>query len=324
MPLIKTKLEYVGYATCKTLEQLWVVGRLTSDFWNSASSVPNLVKITVPGVTHWDPKIEIVAVETQADAKCMITVCDDKDKTLGSHIFHYDEGILDDKVEFPLDTTESQYVIPINIANHILKGLNIPIEPTSTEKPKPTISTSDQTRGPVPVPGSVPNLPDTTKPTATTKGTSNVDIPKFEDEYEINDRSQMGRFPGLQNPLLNNNGYGNRDLYPMGQSHLFGSNLEPFEPGQTGNAQGGMIFDPFGGNRDEMFREGPNGRGPGWVPGSKYDDPFGNPCDLGQNRSGNSGMNSRGGPGFPGSGSGFPGSGSGFPGSGSGSGFGFM
>lgn len=114
------------------------------------------------------------------------------------------------------------------------------------------------------------------------------DMPKFDDEYEVNNGRPIDRYPGLNLPEKHPRQYGNPDLYPMGQKDPFNFN--------DINTRGGMTFDPFGtGNQSNM--QGDNNeqrkRGPGWIPGSKYDDPFGKRTDE---------FNPGSGPGFSGSG----------------------
>lgn len=114
------------------------------------------------------------------------------------------------------------------------------------------------------------------------------DMPKFDDEYEVNTNRSIDRYPGLNLPEKQPGQYGNPDLYPMGQKDPFNFN--------DINTRGGMTFDPFGtGNQSNMNgdKDEQRKRGPGWMPGSKYDDPFGKRTDE---------FNPGSGPGFGGSG----------------------
>ncbi|EDO18761.1 hypothetical protein Kpol_1028p34 [Vanderwaltozyma polyspora DSM 70294] len=111
------------------------------------------------------------------------------------------------------------------------------------------------------------------------------DMPKFEDEYEVNQPSSTSRFPGLNLGPNHPQGYGDPDLFPMGQRNIDLNNPLMIPPhGQPGNTtgQGGMIFDPSRLNPDDSTRN----RGPGYIPGSKYDDPFGKPSGFGNNPNG--------------------------------------
>lgn len=302
MTELKTKLEFIAYATYESLLQVGIVSRLEA---GKDSYESNLIKITLNSLAPVVKTIEIIAIEPTKSVKGMVTLCDENDRTLASHTFHYDNELEIGNINFPVNWDEytSQHKDVVNkLVDKIITGLNLHPKPNPTRKPDP--SSTQSSKETVPVPGPLPRTPVfTEKSDASHTG---IDIPKFEDEYEVNERSRLGPQPGIgfqpERP-----GYGDQDLFPMGQRNPLGSNLGPFgpQPG-TGNipgapGQGGMIFDPFGQNRDQSLRDEQERRGPGWMPGSKYDDPFG-----GAGRSG--GLN------FPGSGSG----------SGSGSGFGFM
>ncbi|CAI4037650.1 hypothetical protein SMKI_03G1280 [Saccharomyces mikatae IFO 1815] len=105
-----------------------------------------------------------------------------------------------------------------------------------------------------------------------------VDVPKFDDEYQVQTGQNQGAtplnpYPGLTvtEPSFTNpiGGYADRDLYPIGTSHPDWSRGIPNPLGAPGS-QGGMIFDPN--RRPPQRRED---MPPGWMPGSKYDEPFG-------------------------------------------------
>ncbi|CCD26600.1 Fub1p NDAI_0I00310 [Naumovozyma dairenensis CBS 421] len=123
---------------------------------------------------------------------------------------------------------------------------------------------------------------------------NDLDLPKFEDEYEINTFKDI-RSGDNKNPLLHN--YGDNDLYPTGQKYPNLNDPNSLNPTAIRNKygpdhphfQGGMTFDPLQRNKDEIDQS--ENRGPGWIPGAKYDDPFGRPPP-----SGNTGNNL-----FPGS-----------------------
>lgn len=301
MTEIKTKLQFVAYATYESLLQVGIVSKLDS---GKEVLDGDLVKIALNSLTPVAKTIEIIAIEPTKSVKAMITLCDENDNTLASHTFHYDNDLGMMGINFPLKWEEyySQHKDEINkLYTKIITGLNLHPKPTGTTKPEP--SSTQSSKEAVPVPGPFATIPAITQdPQSRHTG---IDIPKFEDEYEIHEPSRLGPQPGIgfqrERP-----GYGDQDLFPMGQRNPLGSNLGPFGPQpDTGNipgapGQGGMIFDPFGQNRDQSLRNEQDRRGPGWIPGSKYDDPFGGAP--------------HGGPTFPGSGSG----------SGSGSGFGFM
>lgn len=126
-----------------------------------------------------------------------------------------------------------------------------------------------------------------------------ADMPKFDDEYQAQARQNQGTaplnpYPGLTvtEPSFANpaGGYADRDLYPVGTSHPDWSGGLPNPLGNP-SSQGGMIFDP---NRRPAPRR--EDMPPGWMPGSKYDEPFG---------PGSGGFGGSGSGGFGGSGSGF-------------------
>lgn len=107
---------------------------------------------------------------------------------------------------------------------------------------------------------------------------SNEDMPKFDDEYQAQTRQNQGPaplnpYPGLTvtEPSFTSptGGYADRDLYPVGTSHPDLSRGLP-NPFGTPSNQGGMIFDPN--RRPPQRRED---MPPGWMPGSRYDEPFG-------------------------------------------------
>lgn len=118
------------------------------------------------------------------------------------------------------------------------------------------------------------------------------DMPDFDDEYEV--RGTGSHMSGTAYPGLNVRphaggdvpSYGNPDLYPMGKKDPFNFNdinargtMDIGGPRRNNPGGGnGMIMDPFA-NRNQSNMQGDpedlNARGPGWIPGSKYDDPFG-------------------------------------------------
>ncbi|KAK5781766.1 Fub1p PWA37_004671 [Arxiozyma heterogenica] len=328
MSVIKNKLELVARVTYETLLRLGVVEKNKNNDLDGANDQASsgIIKIRANSLFSTIKYIEIITTEVSEDATCMITLCDDKDNTLANHVFKYDDddGNKDDvdnnslelnSIKFPLNWTLFQNEHKnqvVRLSNVIMVRLKLQSMVLSFEKSG--ISNKNDSE-----PVKIDKIPVESNTTilfgnGTSSKHSNVELPKFEDEYEINEPSATFHSEELQERYLPARGgstYGSNDLYPMGQKNPLGSNLGPFGPpsnnrndGSNDNrgspGQGGMIFDPFGQNRDEVFRDTQNRRGPGWVPGSKYDDPFGNA----------GGFNGMGG--------------SGFPGSGSGSGFGFL
>lgn len=127
------------------------------------------------------------------------------------------------------------------------------------------------------------------------------DMPEFDDEYEINDRSRSGGVSGVS--------VGERDLYPAGVGRY--PTMQPYLDPLAGGRGGGMYVGP----QDPMFgQQSGNTSRRGVPPGARFDDPYGedNLHDMGMGLPGN--LRDPGGFG--------PGSGSGGFGGGSGSGFG--
>ena len=315
MSLIKNKLELVAQVTYEALLQIGIIEKIGNNDSNKDNDQTSkgIKKIKVTCLSPTINFIEIVVIELTKDSKCMVTLCDERDNTLASHIFKYDgnddNGLDLNNTEFPLNWEQFHN----EHEERVTRLINIIINDLKLQSMFSSTDRSDITNK---------NDFDSLKINANPIGTistnlgdvshsknSNIDIPKFEDEYEINEpsrSSRLGELPDRYFPIRGGPTYGNKDLYPMGQKNPLGPNLGPFGPlpnsGNGGDSnssrglpgQGGMIFDPFGQNKDEMFRDEQNRRGPGWIPGSKYDDPFGT----------SGGFNGIGGPGFPGSGSG--------------------
>ena len=325
MSVIKNKLELVAQVTYEALLQIGIIEKIGNNDSNKDNDQTSkgIIKIKVNSSSPTMRSIDIVVIELTKDSKCMISLCDERDNTLASHIFKYDgnddNGLGLNNTEFPLNWEqfrnehEEQVTRLINI---IINDLRLQSMFLSTDR---SDITNKNDSDPLKINATPIKSTSTKLGNVSHSKNSNVDIPKFEDEYEINEpsgSSRLGELPGRYFPVRGGPTYGNKDLYPMGEKNPLGPNLGPFGPssnsrndgdtnsGQSLPGQGGMIFDPFGQNRDEMFRDKQNRRGPGWIPGSKYDDPFGT----------SGGFDGMGGPRFPGSGSG----------SGSGSGFGFL
>lgn len=116
--------------------------------------------------------------------------------------------------------------------------------------------------------------PTATVSTPSTAAIHPPDMPQFDDEYEVNAAGASAlpdRYPGLNLPEKHARPLGNPDLHPGGQA-------DPFHFGEA-NVQGGMVLDPFGHQQNRSNMQGSardmRQRGPGWMPGSKWDDPFG-------------------------------------------------
>lgn len=311
MSSINNSLQFIATATYETLLQLGIVTKLEGQhiISDKTSSNGNVIQLSLNSLTPITKTIQIITVEITKDSKYMVTLCDENDTTLSSHLFNLTTDFpLLNVIKPPLEWShfQNEYKEESNkIINTIITGLNLHAKPTPVAKLDPTKTTHPNDMEMKPAPRSAPLPPDPLLAISSSNKEGKhdgVDLPKFEDEYEINEPSKLGSQPGI-NFSSGTSGYGDQDLFPMGNRDPLGPNLGPFGPQRPGTSnndsgqlptsgQGGMIFDPFGQNRDQTFRDGQDKRGPGWIPGSKYDDPFGG-----------SGSNS--GPGFPGSGFGF-------------------
>ncbi|SMN20653.1 similar to Saccharomyces cerevisiae YCR076C Putative protein of unknown function [Maudiozyma saulgeensis] len=287
---VKNKVELVLCYILKTL-----VVDDASVFVAEENRLPNMVTATI---TKEGEKYKIIVTEIAPSHGYMMNIFHDgESQGIESFIVDYgsDLQIKENDLKFPLDfqeyckkndTSKACGMIYQKFSNKKLV-MKAPKEVRSTEISE--IRSSMGMSPPVVNPSHVKSNPN--------------DMPKFDDEYEVGTDGRLGpidRYPGLNLPEKHPSNYGNPDLYPMGQRDPFNFN--------DINTRGGMTFDPFGTNNQSNMQGDKNEqarRGPGWIPGSRYDDPFGKRNDD---------MN-------PGSGAGF-GSGLG-PGSGSGSGLGF-
>lgn len=215
--------------------------------------------------------LRIMVVEVEEDKNCLVSLLNSQEP-LRSVLCNYsdDLGIASD-LEFPLHL--SSFLKSIDrekLSRSIKDKLNLQTQPTRTLEKQP--SKIKEAYGPLP--GSSPNAKKN-QPQA-----QKVELPKFDDEYEINDSESRSQFPGLNLPGdRGHSGYGDPDLYPLGERSPFGSGMVPHIPNSgSGSQSGGMIFDPFRQNHsDQRYKDPSNSRGPGYIPGSKYNDPFGRP-----------------------------------------------
>ncbi|CCE65764.1 hypothetical protein TPHA_0M01890 [Tetrapisispora phaffii CBS 4417] len=264
-------------------------------------------------------QLKIVVVEIEVDKECMVSVVTNSE-SLAQSIFNYHDDLsISSELQFPLNHLEngdyeSQYTI-------IDAKLKLPLKLGYVDVQDEKRNASGESRE-LKEAGNQSSLYPSTdldiadNPTSR-KGDWNPkrpdDMPGFEDEYEIKDNTRTpfndNRFPGLNIHPPNAQGYGDKDLYPGGQkfpdfNNPVGGILE--DPTYL-RGQGGMAFDP-------KIRPGDSrNRGPGYISGSKYDDPLGNHSDAtdGFNND-NSGGPGFGGPGFGGPGFGASGFGGGF------------
>ncbi|CAB4254775.1 similar to Saccharomyces cerevisiae YCR076C Putative protein of unknown function [Maudiozyma barnettii] len=260
-----------------------------SVFVTKENSMSNMVTATI---TREGEKYMVIVTEIAPAQRYMVNIFLEGHSN-GTESFLVDYGSdlqIGDEIKFPFDFQEycKQYDTSKACATiyQRLDNNKFMVEPPKEENPS-EIQNELEVQPPVLNPIRVKNKPN--------------DMPKFDDEYEVGGIGRQGpidRYPGLNLPEKNPARYGNPDLYPMGQKDPFNFN--------DINARGGMTFDPFGTNNQSNMQDDKNEqaqRGPGWIPGSRYDDPFGKRNDD---------MNPSSGPGF-GSGSG-SGSGPGFGG----------
>ena len=186
--------------------------------------------------------------------QCLVSVweCTDSPEVISTILDYSQDLKLEDSVRFPVAFKEYSDANDTSAAcNVIYKRLN---------------------RQGVMKPGAGP-LPHS-QPTETPSSTRRIpeDMPRFDDEYEVGaSRPSPDRYPGLNLPEKHARLLGNPDLHPMGQA-------DPFHFGEA-NTQGGMLLDPIGHQQNQSNMQGSRNdqrqRGPGWMPGSKWDDPFG-------------------------------------------------
>lgn len=257
-------------------------------FVSVESRETNLVVVTVRKA---NVRYTVVVSEISSNKRCLVSVFDENSKDeIESIVLDYEIDLeIADDIEFPINYDEYMKQIDtskacITIYKRFDKKRLMVIDPkksqltTSSEKPLQDIK----------LPGEQVQERQKLLETEVKNTKRPNDMPKFDDEYEVNTSRSVDRYPGLNLPEKHLHQYGNPDLYPMGQKDPFNFN--------DINARGGMTFDPFGnGNQSNMQgdKDEQRKRGPGWIPGSKYDDPFGKRTDK---------FNPGSGPGFGGSG----------------------
>ncbi|GAV53841.1 hypothetical protein ZYGR_0AK03430 [Zygosaccharomyces rouxii] len=179
------------------------------------------------------------------------------EKSLGQAILDYGKDLLMDDVSFPVDVEEflqsgrAQVLVTLDS--------KYKLSPPSRQVPLQEISPQGSSEPSESIPVGLK------EPPPSVRGSRPPDMPDFEDEYQV----RQG--PGFSRPQQPLPGYGDSDLYPMGRSNpLMGDPLMATPPG-------GMIFDPAqdAARRKEM--DDIKNRGPGFMPGTKWDDPFGRP-----------------------------------------------
>ncbi|QLQ81291.1 hypothetical protein HG537_0F00520 [Torulaspora globosa] len=225
-------------------------------------------------------QIDIIGVSIEQDKKCMVSLFNsDDDRSLGQAMFRYDEDLgISQDMSLPLEYESYRSSIKNDELIHVLRRIGdklrfeVPAElkEVETEQVMQRGSTSlarDTSQGDV--------RPFKRPP----------DMPGFEDEYQIHEeRTQPVHIPGPES------GYGDTDLYPTGQKYPnLADPTTQMPPVRPGHPQGGMTFDPLRDQAKRQEEEEGKLRGPGWIPGAKYDDPYGHPS-FGNSGTGSSGF----------------------------------
>ncbi|SCV04068.1 LAME_0H15500g1_1 [Lachancea meyersii CBS 8951] len=233
--------------------------------------------------------LEVVLMDMSGSQKCMVSVCSDE-QPIRQEIFIYDRDLIsnNEEVPFPLE----KYRIGEFYSPKVDASLDAKFRLRSrTSSGKNQTGESEQSNmsssGYAAVHQRLEKLKFGNPPLSAShrsahRRNSISDMPRFDDEYEVNQSSGIpvtGEFgvPGLAS------GYGDRDLYPGGQKYPNLQDPASQFPSTQGRlrGQGGMIFDPSKSNPDDSWsdplRGDPSSTGgpkpP--FPGARFDDPFG-------------------------------------------------
>ncbi|CCC70046.1 hypothetical protein NCAS_0D04650 [Naumovozyma castellii] len=253
----------------------------------------------------------IIANEIESHKLCSIMIYQD-DKVIDQGIFnYYTDFHISKDCSFPMDPATLQIPTGFDVAKLCAKfsahletfqGLTTrrvtEQQYQSQEVRNPLNITPLNPYGTTPLASGEDLVPHRQPPPIINKPLA--DLPKFEDEYEIHRDSTISPFPGLSlNPAPAGSGpgshnYGDDDLYPTGEKHpnlndpLGMARQKPPQPPNIGGT-GGMIFDPFH-NKNNDNDNNNNNKGPGWIPGARFDDPYGRPPNPPSGGSGSGGF----------------------------------
>lgn len=259
MMLVNTKLELAVKLVQEYFTE-YATASVSFDNWFSNE----VVKVEIVCKKCEEQQIlKLAAFETIKDKQCMISIYSG-DEILSQSLFQYaDDMQVVDAIKLPLDFEEYKDRYSSKI-NEVLEGIGVKLNLKNYVNKLREDSAQDQNERAHP--HDMHNNPLERYPQRVERTSNRDDIPKFEDEYEINSRRTD---PNCLEPP---GGYGDRDLYPTGQKYpnLNNPNVMPHLP----NNQGGMVFDPFG---DRNHVRNPRDMPPGWIPGAKFDDPYGRP-----------------------------------------------
>lgn len=233
-------------------------------------------------------KIDIVGVSIEEGKKCMVSLFNsENDRSLGQAILLYGEDLgMRQDIQLPLEYESYTTSVKKDELIHVLRrigdklGLQVPAELKQVE-------TDEVMRRSPKAPGIERETSLREQEPSRAAFRRPADMPGFEDEYQIHQERSTPSL-GLRGP---ESGYGDSDLYPTGQKYpnLADPNTQ-MPPIRPGYGQGGMTFDPL--QEQARRREEQEGklRGPGWIPGAKFDDPYGHPGFGGSGGSGSSGF----------------------------------
>lgn len=220
----------------------------------------NLIKASLAD-EHNKVLLNIIGIGIEP-TKAMVSLYQNE-SSLGQSILDYEKDLLMNNISFPvnvedfLETRRSQILVAIDSKYKLTPpSRQVPLQETPHQVPLQDFPRQESSE-PVPV--------DLREPPPSVRGSRPPDMPDFEDEYQV----RQG--PGIPRPQQPLPGYGDSDLYPMGRSNpLMGDPL-------MAPPAGGMIFDPAQDATRRKKMEDVRNRGPGFMPGTKWDDPFGRP-----------------------------------------------
>lgn len=250
------------------LEQLEENGKIVK--WDAENSV---VKGTFADASG-KSSINVIGVAIEPEIKGMISLYrDNNNESVAQGIFHYEKDFdMDSSLKFPLeyerymqDRKEKTDFILQKIATKLKLGQftrSLGQEEIKERDQQSNIGVGLKSRD------------ESRDAFRSTSDRRPADMPGFEDEYEIQNESNVR--PSVLQEL--GHSYGDNDLYPTGQKYPnLGDPSSLMRPLPSVQGGGGMILDPFQERAKERERQESKTRGPGWIPGAKFDDPYGNP-----------------------------------------------
>lgn len=259
MPELQNKLELVFYCLKLAISE----SELKEYDRDIGSQVTNELMVKTILTNEMGDKLNLMVVAIEKDISCLVSIIQDE-KVVAHQTFNYakDLSILN-SIQVPIRTEDLQ--IDDQILDVILDRLKLQVHSGSLMREKHLEEEHEDNTPPSLKLGSLR----TERTSDVTRSRRPDDMPDFEDEYEVGGGH-------ASNPPWNPANYGHDDLFPNGQADR-PMGIPPY--GAPGQGQGGMIMDPF---RQRGSRgSGPQGdkdpshREPGWIPGSKFDDPYG-------------------------------------------------